>query len=92
MSWSDESAAWLAQAIADHPEMDSAQLRRWCRSNYPFGQRNGWAYKAWLKTLRTYFSKQAAPPVKQAAPPTKAADAELSPAELEARGQLRLFP
>lgn len=85
MSWSDESAAWLAKAIAEHPEMDKAQLRRWCRSNYPFAERTGWAYKAWLKTLRAYFNPQAVRPV-------RAGKAQLSPAELEARGQLRLLP
>lgn len=83
MSWSNESAAWLAKAIADHPDMDKAQLRRWCRSNYPFAQRKGWAYKAWLKTLRAYFNPQAVRPV-------RAHRTEPSPAELEARGQLRL--
>lgn len=85
MSWCDQSAAWLAKAIADHSDMDKAQLRRWCRSNYPFAHRTGWAYKAWLKTLRAYFDPQAVRPV-------RARKTELSPAELEARGQLRLLP
>jgi hypothetical protein len=85
MSWSDESAAWLQQAIADHPGMSKAELRRWCRANYPFAERAGWAYKAWLKTLRAYFNPQAVRPVRRG-------HTEPSPAELEARGQLRLLP
>lgn len=83
MSWTDQSAAWLAQAIADHPDMSKAELRRWCRKNYPFSQRNGWAYKAWLKALRAYFNPQAVRPV-------RSGHTELSPAELEAHGQLRV--
>lgn len=84
MSWSDESAAWLQAQIQAHPDMDSAQLRSWCRKNYPFSERKGWAYKAWLKTLRRYFNPQAVRPV-------LAGTTQPSAAELEAAGQLRLF-
>lgn len=85
MSWTDTSAAWLQEQIAAHPEMSKAELRRWCSKNYPFAQRSGWAYKAWLKALRAYFDPQASRPIRNGR-------VELSPAELEARGQQRLIP
>lgn len=84
MSWSDLSATWLQEQIAAHPEMSKPELRRWCRANYPFTERGGWAYKAWLKTLRAYFNPQAVRPV-------HAGRTQASPAELEQRGQLRLL-
>ena len=84
MSWTDTSAAWLQEQIAAHPEMSKAELRRWCRANYPFDQRSGWAYKAWLKALRAYFNPQAVRPVRHGS-------TEPSPAELEKAGQLRLL-
>lgn len=85
MSWTDTSAEWLQEQIKAHPDMSPAELRRLCRANYPFAQRSGWAYKAWLKALRAYFNPQAVRPV-------RAGKTEPSPAELEAAGQLRLLP
>lgn len=84
MSWTDDSAEWLQVQIKAHPDMTRAELRRWCSKNYPWGMRSGWAYKAWLKALRSYFKPQAVRPV-------RAGRTEPSPAELESRGQLRLI-
>ena len=85
MSWTDTSAEWLAEQVKAHPDMSPKELRKWCSKNYPYAQRSGWAYKAWLKALRAYFNPQAARPV-------RGGITHASPAELEQRGQLRLLP
>lgn len=82
-SWTEHSAEWLQEQIKAHPEMDRKQLRAWCAKNYPFEQRKGWAYKAWLKAMRAYFNPQAVRPVRNGI-------TELSAAELEKLGQQRL--
>lgn len=84
MSWTDKSAKWLQEQIKAHPEMSKQELRRWCSKNYPWAQRSGWVYKAWCKAMRAYFNPQAVRPL-------RGAKAEPSPAELEARGQMRLI-
>ncbi|QIL72285.1 hypothetical protein G7048_19155 [Diaphorobacter sp. HDW4B] len=83
-SWTDDAAAWLQDQIKAHPEMTPAELRKWCSKNYPYSQRKGWAYKAWLKALRSYFNPQAVRPKR---------GKELQPSidELERRGQQRLI-
>ena len=83
-SWTDHSAEWLQEQIKAHPEMSKEELRKWCSKNYPYAQRSGWAYKAWLKALRQYFSPQAVRPVMRG-------KVEPSAAELEKRGQNRLI-
>lgn len=85
MSWTDKSAEWLQEQIKAHPEMDRPTLRKWCSKNYPFYERSGWAYKAWLKALRAYFNPQAVRP-------KRAGVIHPSPDELEKRGQQRLLP
>ena len=83
-SWTDHSAEWLAEQVKAHPEMSKPELRKWCSKHYPYSQRSGWAYKAWLKALRAYFNPQAARPVRNG-------KTEPSAEELERRGQLRLM-
>jgi len=83
-SWTDDSAAWLAYQVKAHPEMSREELRKWCSKNYPYAQRRGWAYKAWLKALRAYFNPQAVRP-------KRGGKIEPSAAELEKHGQLRLM-
>lgn len=83
-SWSDDAAAWLQEAIKANPHMDKAELRKWCSKHYPYAQRSGWAYKAWLKAMRAYFNPQAVRPV-------RGGKTQPSPAELEKRGQIRLL-
>lgn len=61
-SWTDDAAAWLQEQIKAHPDMSKQDLRRWCSKNYPYSQKSGWAYKAWLKALRAYFNPQAVKP------------------------------
>lgn len=84
MSWTDTSAAWLHEQIKAYPEMDKKQLRAWCSKNYPFGERYGWAYKAWLRAMRAYFNPQAVRPIRRGR-------TEPSAADLEKRGQRRLI-
>lgn len=83
-SWTDDSAAWLAEQVKAHPEMSKVELRKWCSKNYPYSQRQGWAYKAWLKALRAYFEPQAVRPKRHG-------KTEPSAQELEKRGQTRLI-
>jgi hypothetical protein len=84
-SWTEDAAEWLQAQVKAHPEMSKPELRKWCSKNYPYCQRRGWAYKAWLKALRAYFEPQAVRPV-------RSGRIEPSAAELEARGQQRLLP
>lgn len=84
-SWTDHSSAWLQEQIKAHPDMTKAELRKWCAKNYPYDERRGWAYKAWLKALRAYFNPQAVRPVRNGS-------TQPSAAELERRGQLRMLP
>lgn len=84
MSWTDRSAEWLQEQVKAHPEMSKAELRRWCSKHYPYSERRGWAYKAWLKALRAYFNPQGVRPV-------RAGKTQASTAELEKAGQQRLF-
>lgn len=85
MSWTDTSAEWIAEQVKAHPEMDKAALEKHCRANYPYAQRMGWAYKAWLKAMRAYFRPQSVRPIRRG-------KTEPSAAELESRGQERLLP
>lgn len=83
-SWTDDAAAWLQDQINAHPEMTRTELRKWCSQNYPYSQRKGWAYKAWLKALRAYFNPQTVRPVRKG-------KTQPSAQELEQRGQQRLI-
>lgn len=83
-SWTDHSAEWLQEQVKAHPEMSKEELRKWCSKNYPFAERRGWAYKAWCKALRAYFSPQAVRPKRGGVNEPRAE-------ELEKRGQQRLL-
>ena len=83
-SWTDDAAAWLQEQIKAHPSMSKKDLRRWCSKNYPYNQKSGWAYKAWLKALRAYFDPQAVRPKRKGG-------LQPSARELEERGQQRIF-
>lgn len=83
-SWTENSAAWLQEQIKAHPEMNKVELRKWCAKNYPYAERKGWAYKAWLKAMRAYFNPQAVRPVVYGG-------MRASLEELEKHGQTRLI-
>jgi hypothetical protein len=58
MSWTDRSAEIIAQIHATLPaDAPYADREKALRDGYPFSQRRGWAYKAWLKARRAYLSK-----------------------------------
>ena len=83
-SWTDRSAAWIAEQVKAHPTLDAAALEKHCRQNYPFSMRRGWAYKAWLKAMRAYFRPQAVRPMHRGV-------TQLTAEGLEQLGQQRLI-
>lgn len=83
-SWTEHSAAWIAEQRKSHPDMTTQELEKLCRASYPFAMRSGWAYKAWLKAMRAYFHPQAVRT-------KRGGVTQPSLAELEQRGQLRLL-
>ena len=63
-----KSLTWTkrAEVIIDHqikiirlrePKCETKEVERYCRKNYPFGCREYWPYKAWLKVMRKKFPK-----------------------------------
>jgi hypothetical protein len=54
-SWTARSLTWIANQRAAMPEATADELERHCRRHYPYTDRRGWAYKAWLKAMRIYF-------------------------------------
>lgn len=84
-SWTDRSSEWLQEQVKAHPDMPKPELRKLLSKEYPFAERSGWAYKAWLKAMRAYFNPQAARPVRNGA-------TQPSAEELERAGQERLLP
>jgi hypothetical protein len=57
-SWTDRSLAWVVHMRAQHKDLSPKEQERICRKQYPFNQRKGWAYKAWLKAMRISFKEQ----------------------------------
>jgi hypothetical protein len=58
MSWTDRSAEIIAQIHATLPaDATYADREKALREGYPFSQRRGWAYKAWLKARKAYLGK-----------------------------------
>ena len=55
MSWKDESFAWIKQQEYENPKMDREALRKHCSKNYPYYERRGFAYKAFLQAMREFF-------------------------------------
>lgn len=56
MSWAEKSRRWFRQQEAENPEMSLDELKKHCTKNYPYFERKGWAYKAWLKARKEFFS------------------------------------
>lgn len=61
MSWYAEAYGWICQQKMDNPEMDHKSLRRHCSKNYPFRERSGYAYKAFLQAMCDHFGAARAP-------------------------------
>lgn len=43
----------IERTLQQHGRQDPKQLRRAIRSAYPFRRRAGWAYKIWLREVKT---------------------------------------
>lgn len=61
MSWRDRARQIIAEQEQAHPELQGDALRKHCSKNYPFAQRRGFAYKAWLAAMRERFGDRGAP-------------------------------
>lgn len=61
MSWYTRSYSWIKQQQDEHPELDHAAMRKHCSKNYPYAQRRGAAYKAFLSAMRDIFGAARAP-------------------------------
>lgn len=55
MSWSDEAASVIREVHAALPkDATLAERKRAVDAAYPFGSREQWPYKAWLKARKAY--------------------------------------
>lgn len=59
-SWTDRSLDWISRMREQNKGLTTKEIERLCRKNYPYDQRKGWAYKAWLKAMRISSRGQAA--------------------------------
>lgn len=51
MTWRQKSLSVIGEVMAENPGLTGAELRREISENYPFGERSGFPYKAWLKAV-----------------------------------------
>jgi len=58
MSWYEHSKDWIDVQRYNNPDMTHDELKKHCKANYPFAQRSGWAYKAWLMAMQSEFGKR----------------------------------
>jgi hypothetical protein len=58
MSWTDRARNHIRELTKPLPgDTAFADRVKLLRENYPFSQRRGWAYKAWLKEQRIYLAQ-----------------------------------
>lgn len=58
MSWADHARAAIAHVHAQLPADAPLEARRKAvDAAYPFGSRDHWPYKAWLKVRRQYLAR-----------------------------------
>lgn len=55
MSWYAKSMGFIKAQKLANPQMTQKELRRHCSKNYPFSERSGFAYKAFLNAMRDEF-------------------------------------
>lgn len=54
-TWQEQATAYIEAAHRALPaDVTLAQRRRAIQQAYPWGERSGWPYKAWLKAQRHY--------------------------------------
>jgi hypothetical protein len=96
MSWGKRSRTIINQIVCDHPraedEDDAAYKKRLVKAiaeGYPYAQRSGFAYQAWLRERRKILYNMGL----ESRPPKSCRDKEDPPSaqQLEAEGQLNLF-
>ncbi len=61
MSWYAESCGWINQQRMENPDLSHIELRKHCSKNYPFRERRGYAYKAFLQAMRDQFGRARKP-------------------------------
>ncbi len=57
MSWYERSLAVIKKQRLKNPELSTPELKKFCSQHYPFAERTGCAYKAWLKAMRETFGR-----------------------------------
>ncbi len=55
MSWYTTAYGIISQQKYDNPDLSHKEIRNFCSKNYPFTERRGYAYKAWLSAMRDHF-------------------------------------
>lgn len=65
MTWYAESYGWIKKQQLENPDLSREALRKHCSKNYPFCERRGYAYKAFLKAMRDIFGASRKPIKKQ---------------------------
>jgi hypothetical protein len=94
MSWYDAATGYIGQIHVKLPaDATYADREKALRDGYPFSQRRGWAYKAWLKARKAYLSKYDMKVARPRNDKQANFDAMLSPLEREkAKYEGRLWP
>lgn len=64
-TWHTRATIAIKKTMQANPGMDHKELRALCSKNYPFEERTGWAYKAWLRAMREIFGAARKPADKQ---------------------------
>lgn len=65
-TWTDRAFKHIAQLDAElGPDASYEERRAALRAGYPFGERKGWRYQAWLTAQREYLSRHDNRPLTQ---------------------------
>lgn len=68
-TWKEAAHRCIAQVLANNPVItDEKELRKLISAAYPWGERTGYPYKAWLQAVKETFSS----PVEHGLPPKPA--------------------
>lgn len=69
MSWYAKSWQHMDAVRQSHPALTAPALAKAIDASYPYSQRNGWAYKAWLDARRDFFRQHNLPLPRARKPP-----------------------
>jgi hypothetical protein len=56
-TWREKSRRIIQCIIDDNPGLNETEQRKLVRLAYPYAQRSGWAYKAWLAAVKDAFAE-----------------------------------